>query len=87
MGYGLRNRRKPSRSVLMTLLAPLLLWAAALYALAGVIVAVAFVTVGLAVVLPAGTEVTAAARLFFLPGAVALWPLVVRRWLRARGGR
>jgi hypothetical protein len=56
----------------------------ALYGLAGVIVALAFVTVGVASVLPAGTPVTIGARILFLPGAAALWPLVLSRWLQLR---
>jgi hypothetical protein len=72
---------------LMTILAPVLLGAAALYAAAGIVIALAFVTVGLAAVLPVGTPVTVAARILFVPGAVALWPVVLRRWLRSRGTR
>jgi hypothetical protein len=68
----------------MSLLPSALLAAIVLYAVAGVLVALAFVTAGLAAVLPAGTPVTLGARLLFVPGAVALWPLVLRRWLRAR---
>ena len=40
-------------------------------------------TAGLAAVLPAGTPVTIGARILFVPGAAALWPIVLRRWLRA----
>lgn len=58
---------------------------AALYALAGIVVALAFVTVGLAAVLPEGTPVTIGARVLFVPGATALWPYVLVRWLRSRG--
>jgi hypothetical protein len=67
----------------MPLLTSALVTAIALYALAGIIVALAFVAVGLAVVLPAGTQVTIGARILFVPGAAALWPIVLRRWLRA----
>jgi len=45
------------------------------------------VTVGLAAVLPAGTPVTIGARILFVPGAAALWPVVLRRWLRSRRDR
>jgi hypothetical protein len=58
-----------------------------LYAVAGVVTAVAFVTFGLARVLPAGTPVTVGARLLLLPGAALLWPYVLLRWVKARGGR
>jgi len=74
-------------SDLVPFLAPVLLGAAALYALAGVVVALAFVTVGLAAVLPAGTPVTIGARILFVPAAAALWPVVLRRWLRSRRDR
>jgi len=60
-----------------------LVTALSLYALAGAIVALAFVTAGLRAVLPADTPVTIGARILFVPGAAALWPLVLRRWLRA----
>jgi hypothetical protein len=69
----------------MSILAPVLLGAAALYALAGIIIALAFVTAGLTAVLPAGTPVTIGARILFVPAAAALWPVVLRRWLRSRG--
>jgi hypothetical protein len=67
----------------MVTLTPVLV-AAALYALAGVVVALAFVTAGLSAVLPAGTPVSPGARALLVPGAIALWPIVLRRWLRAR---
>ena len=69
----------------MTFLAPLLLSAVALYALVGVVVAIAFVSAGLAAVLPAGTSVTVGARILLIPGSTALWPLVLSRWLRSPG--
>jgi hypothetical protein len=69
------------------MLVRILLDLAAIYILAGVIVAFAFVTAGLAVVLPAGTPVTIGARILFLPAATALWPIVLSRWLRLRGPR
>jgi hypothetical protein len=59
----------------------------ALYAVAGAVTAVAFVTFGVAQVLPAGTPVTLGARLLLLPGAAALWPYVLLRWVKARGAR
>jgi hypothetical protein len=68
----------------MTFLAPLLLSAVGLYALVGIVVAFAFVSAGLAAVLPAGTPVTVGARILFIPGSAALWPLVLSRWLRSR---
>jgi len=59
----------------------------AFYALAGAVTALAFVTFGIARVLPAGTPVTLGARVLLLPGAVLLWPYVLLRWLKAPGAR
>jgi len=55
----------------------------AFYALAGAATALAFVTLGISRVLPAGTPVTVGARLLLLPGAAILWPYVLWRWIRA----
>jgi hypothetical protein len=56
----------------------------ALYALAGAVIALAFVTFGIARVLPAGTPVTPGARVLLFPGAALLWPYVLLRWVKAR---
>ena len=58
----------------------------ALYALVGAVTALAFMTFGIARVLPAGTPVTLGARALLLPGAALLWPYVLLRWVKA-GGR
>ena len=52
-----------------------------LYAAIGVVTALAFVTVGVTRVQPA--SVSLGARILILPGAVALWPYVLMRWLKA----
>ena len=57
----------------------------ALYAVVGAVTALAFVTFGLARVLPPGTPVTVGARVLFLPAAALLWPYVLMRWVKARG--
>jgi hypothetical protein len=67
----------------MSIDAAVLLGAVAVYLLIGVITAIAFVTVGIGAVLP-GMPATLGARLLFLPGAAALWPLVLARWCKAR---
>ena len=59
-----------------------LLNAFALYAIVGVLTALAFVSVGVTRVQPA--PVSLGARILILPGATALWPYVLGRWLRAR---
>jgi len=56
----------------------------ALYAVVGAVAALAFVTFGVARVLPAGTPVTLGARVLLLPGAALLWPYVLLRWVKAR---
>jgi hypothetical protein len=58
-----------------------LLGALALYAAIGVATAIAFVTFGVTRVQPAG--VSLGARILILPGAAALWPHVLMRWLKA----
>jgi hypothetical protein len=64
-----------------------ILSAAALYAVAGTVVALAFVAYGVTRVLPNPVSVTWGARLVLLPGAAALWPLVLRRWFKSRDPR
>ena len=54
----------------------------ALYAAIGAVTAVAFVAFGVTRVQPAPMSV--GARILILPGAAALWPYVVARWLRAK---
>ena len=55
----------------------------ALYAVLGAATSLAFVTFGIARVLPAGTPVTFGARVLLLPGAALLWPYVLLRWVKA----
>jgi hypothetical protein len=62
----------------------IVLIALALYAAAGVAVAAAFVVFGVARVLPEPAPVTLGARILIFPGAAALWPYVLIRWLKAR---
>jgi len=58
-----------------------LLNALSLYAAAGVVTAFAFVAFGITRVQPA--PVSLGARILILPGAAALWPYVLTRWLKA----
>ncbi|MBI5909172.1 MAG: hypothetical protein HY848_04375 [Betaproteobacteria bacterium] len=64
-------------------MAIILFYGLVLYALCGIIIGVAFVTVGVARVLP-HASVTAPARILWLPGAAILWPYVLMRWRQAR---
>ena len=59
-----------------------LLYALGLYALLGLVTAVAFVSFGVTQVLP--YSMTLGARILVLPGAAALWPYVLMRWLAVR---
>ena len=61
----------------------ILLYGFALYALLGIVTAVLFVTFGVAQVLPHSATVTVGARILLLPGAAALWPYVLVRWLKS----
>jgi hypothetical protein len=65
-------------------MAVILLYALALYVLVGLVTGVAFVTFGVARVLPHAT-VTAPARILWLPGAAIFWPYVLMRWRKAGG--
>jgi hypothetical protein len=56
----------------------------AIYPAVGLIVAIAFVSYGVTRVLPTPATVTPGARLLLIPGAVVLWPLVLKRWRMAR---
>jgi hypothetical protein len=53
-----------------------------LYVAVGLGIGLAFVIFGVTRVQPAA--VTVGARILLLPGATALWPLVLRRWLKSR---
>jgi len=66
----------------MDVAATIFLIGLAVYAVAGIVTAAAFVMFGVTTVQPA--PVTAGARLLLLPGAAALWPLVLYRWLQCR---
>ena len=73
------NDEKPPGAI-----AIILLYGLALYVLIGLVTGIAFVSLGLARVLP-HTGFTTGARILLLPGATVLWPYVLVRWLRSRG--
>jgi hypothetical protein len=62
----------------------IVLIALAVYVAAGAAVAAAFVAFGVTRVLPEPAPVTCGARVLIFPGAAALWPYVLIRWLKAR---
>jgi hypothetical protein len=66
------------------MIATILFYGLLLYVLVGLLTAALFVTFGLSRVLPAGTTVTPGARILFLPGATALWPILLLRWISGR---
>jgi hypothetical protein len=69
----------------MDVFATVLVGALALYVAVGLATALAFVIFGVTRVQPA--PVTVGARVLLLPGAAALWPLVLSRWLKSRRAR
>lgn len=52
------------------------------YLAVGLVFAIAFVSLGMARVDPAATDMPLSARLLIIPGATALWPLMLRKWAR-----
>jgi hypothetical protein len=69
----------------MTSFATIVLYLFLLYLFTGLVFALAFVSFGVTQVQPA--RVSLGARILFVPAATALWPVVLRRWLKARGTR
>lgn len=67
----------------MTALAPILLLIAGLYAAVGLVVALAFATRGVSRVDHAARDAHPLFRVLIIPGAAALWPVVLRWWARA----
>lgn len=55
------------------------------YALLGIVFAVAFVLRGAGRIDPVATEAPLRVRLLLGAGAVALWPVLLYKWLGARG--
>ena len=66
-------------------LASILLYGLVVYVGVGVVTALAFVCLGISRVLAHPASVTIGARILFIPGAFALWPYILVRWLRAGG--
>jgi hypothetical protein len=66
-------------------LASWMVLAVAAYAAAGLLFALAFLARGIERVDPAARGATLGFRLIVLPGVVALWPLLARRWRSGAG--
>lgn len=56
------------------------------YAAAGLLFALAFLTVGMQRLDSRTRETRIGFRLMILPGVMILWPLLLRRWIGARRG-
>ncbi len=69
----------------MLTLATLLVNVLAIYAAVGFIFAIAFVWKGVGKIDPAAVEGTTGFRLLIIPGTIALWPILARRWLQSQG--
>jgi hypothetical protein len=70
------------------IVAQIVLYAVAAYLLIGLAIGVPFVLKGVDQVDEAARGTSLVFRLLILPGAIALWPLMAAKWLRAvRGGR
>lgn len=57
--------------------------AAGIYAAAGALFAAAFAARGVNAVDPAARHSGLAFRLLIIPGVIAFWPLLLRRWVQA----
>jgi hypothetical protein len=64
------------------LIAQIIVWFLSIYVLLGLLFAPFFVTRGAAHIDPSVQQATWGFRLMIAPGVVALWPLLLRRWLR-----
>jgi hypothetical protein len=67
------------------IVAQIILTVALAYSACGLLLAVPFVTFGVGRLDEAARGAPLGFRLLILPGAVALWPLIAVRWLRAGG--
>lgn len=65
--------------------ATLIVRLAGVYLSIGLVFAVAFVTVGAGRIDPVARNGTWGFKLLILPGTMALWPLLARRWLKGAG--
>lgn len=71
----------------MLTFAELFLLAFALYVLCGVVFAIVFIVRGLRTIDPAALTTGLWFKLTILPGCVALWPVLLVKWLRTARSR
>jgi hypothetical protein len=67
----------------MISLGTILLYAFGLYVATGIFVGFVFVIAGVTRVLEHPAPVSAGARILLFPASAALWPIVLRRWMKA----
>ena len=65
----------------MTLVANLIVTAVEIYLVAGLLFAIPFVARGVNRIDPVARESSWGFRLIILPGVIALWPVLARRWV------
>jgi hypothetical protein len=65
----------------------MIVYVIAAYLAVGLVAALAFVTFGVTRLLPHPSPVSIGARVLLIPGATALWPYVVLRWIKSGHGR
>lgn len=76
LGPAASNQNPMSDSIALAIL-----WAAAVYGGVGICFAIAFVARGLQIIDPVAQHAGIAFRIALIPGAAALWPLLLRRWI------
>ena len=59
------------------------LWVAAIYLVAGLVFAICFIIKGVTVVDDGAKGSGPGFRLIILPGVTILWPLLLKRWMKA----
>jgi hypothetical protein len=64
----------------------LIVWLVGIYAFIGLLFGLLFVTWGVSRIDPSARGAGVGFRLMVLPGVMALWPLMGRRWLRGMKG-
>jgi hypothetical protein len=70
----------------MNVLAHIIVWVSIAYAAAGLVFAIPFAIAGIERIDPAARGTSIGFRLLILPGAILLWPLLLRRWLNRKSG-
>ncbi len=68
----------------MLMFAEMLVSILGLYAMAGLVFAIVFVSFGVRRVDPTANGSSVAFRLMILPGVAALWPVLLSRWIARR---